>query len=97
MTIHRAPGLLKEQWVENAAAIHAARSVRYKQAYANLAVGLILSIYEADSRDVLVEHFEEMGFPFDEIQEIQLSQSFDEMEQMLLHMGRATSGSGSNA
>lgn len=88
MSTHRAPGLLREQWAENAVAVIASTHARYIQAYANLATGFIVTIHEADSREKLVEHFEEMGFPFDEIHEVQLSQSFAEMESMLRQMGR---------
>jgi hypothetical protein len=88
MTVHRAPGLLKEQWAENAVAVHASKHATFKQAYANLGAGFIFTIHEADSRAKLEEHFEELGFPFDEIHEIQLSQSQPEMVEMLKQLGR---------
>lgn len=88
MTVHRAPGLLQEQWADNAAGVYASKHATYKQAYANLTSGFIFTVHEADSREKLVEHFEELGFPFDEIHEVQLSQSYPEMVGMLKHMGR---------
>lgn len=88
MTIHRAPGLLQEQWAENAVSIHAAEHARFVQAHVNLGAGFIFTIYEAPSQDKLIEQFEELGLPYDEIHEIQFSQSFAEMEQMLKQMGR---------
>lgn len=88
MTIHRAPGLLQEQWQENAVGVYAGEHATFKQAHVNLSSGFVFTIYEADDRDKLIEQFEELGLPFDEIHEIQLSQSFDEMKQMLEELGR---------
>lgn len=88
MTIHRAPGLLQEQWVENSGAVYAGTHARFEQAYVNLGSGFVFTIYEAASEADLIEQFEEIGFPYDEIHEIQFSQSFEEMEQMLRKLGR---------
>ncbi len=87
MTVHRAPGMLQEQWVENAQGVYAGQHARFVQAYVNLGTGFIFTIYEADSREKLEEQFEELGLPFDEIHEIQFSQSYDEMVTMLKQMG----------
>ena len=88
MTIHRAPGFLAEQWVESSPAVLAGKLATFKQAYVNLAAGFIFTVYEADSQEKLIEQFEELGFPFDEIHEIQFSQSMDEMVAMLKQMGK---------
>jgi hypothetical protein len=88
MTIHRAPGLLQEQWVENSDAVHAGRHAKFEQAHVNLASGFVFTIYSADTREKLIEQFEEIGLPFDEIHEIQFSQSYAEMVAMLEQMGR---------
>lgn len=88
MTVHRAPGMLQETWVESSSGVYAGQLARFKQAYVNLGTGFIFTIYEADSQEKLIEQFEELGFPFDEIHEIQFSQSFDEMATMLKQMGR---------
>ena len=88
MTIHRAPGMLQEQWVENASGVHAGQFAKFDQAYVNLGTGFIFTIYTADSREKLIEQFEELGLPFDEIHEIQFSQSYAEMVGMLKQMGK---------
>jgi hypothetical protein len=88
MTIHRAPGLLRETWVETSGAVYAGKHARFVQAHVNLATGFIFTIYEADNQDELIEQFEELGLPYEEINEIQFSQSFEEMKQMLEKMGR---------
>ena len=87
MTVHRAPGMLQEQWQENAASVYAGEHATFKQAHVNLSSGFVFTIYEAGDREKLVEQFEELGLPFDEIHEIQFSQSFDEMKQMLEKLG----------
>ena len=48
----------------------------------------VVTIYESESRDTLIEQFERLGLPYDEIHEIQFSQSFGEMEGMLKQMGK---------
>ena len=88
MTVHRAPGLLRESWVESSPAVYASKTARFVQAHVNLATGFIFTVYEADSEAKLIECFETIGFPYDEIHEIQFSQSFAEMEQMLKSLGK---------
>lgn len=88
MSIHRAPGILPETWDENSSAIYAAKTVRYVQGYVNLASGFIVTIYDAPGRQELVEQFEEWGLPFDEIHEVQFSQTFAQLEQRLKQQGR---------
>ncbi|MCX4243741.1 nickel-binding protein [Paraliomyxa miuraensis] len=88
MTIHRAPGLLQEQWAENAEGVYAGEHATFVQAHVNLGTGFIFTIYDAKDRDALVEQFEELGLVYDEIHEIQFSQSHDEMVAMLRSQGR---------
>jgi hypothetical protein len=88
MTIHRAPGLLRESWVESSPAVYAAKQARFVQAHVNLATGFIFTIYDAPDKDALIDTFESIGFPYDEIHEVQFSQSFAEMEQMLKQLGK---------
>lgn len=88
MTIHRAPGLLRENWVESSPAVYAGKHATFVEAHVNLASGFVFTIYEAESEAALIEQFEAIGFPYDEINEIQFSQTFAEMKQMLEQMGR---------
>ena len=88
MTIHRAPGLPQEAWAENSVGVYKSQFAKFVQAHVNLTTGFIFTVFEADSRERLIEAFEEFGFPFEEINEIQFSQNYDEMVGMLKHMGR---------
>ena len=88
MSVHRAPGLLRENWVETSPAVYAGKLARFVQAHVNLGTGFIFTIYEADTKDLVIEQFEELGLPYEEIHEIQFSQSFAELEGMLRQMGK---------
>jgi hypothetical protein len=88
MSFHRAPGLLPENWDDTSSGVYAAKTVRFVQSYVNLGEGVIFSIWEAPSKDVLIEQFEEWGMPFEEIHEVQFSQSLPEMEARLKQLGR---------
>lgn len=88
MSVHRAPGLLKEQWAENAPAVHAGQHARFVQAHVNLSTGFIFTIFEAESAAKVEEQFEELGMPFEEMHEVQFSQSFDELVVMVRQMGK---------
>jgi hypothetical protein len=88
MSLHRAPGLLPENWDDNSMGVFAAKKIRFVQSYVNLGVGFIFSIWEAPSTDALIEQFEEWGMPYEEIHEVQFSQSLAEMEARLKQLGR---------
>lgn len=88
MIVSHAPGLLEEQWDESAAAVYVAQHARFVQAHVNLASGFVFAIYEAASKDLVIEQLEELGLPFDEIHELQFSQSFEQMKQRLEQQGR---------
>jgi len=89
ITIHRAPGLKREEFAQNAPEVFKGKHATFLQSYVNLGAGFIASIYEAANRDALEEEFERVGFPFDEIHEIQFAQSRAQLEQMLKSMGKA--------
>jgi hypothetical protein len=88
MTLSRAPGLLPENWDDNSVGVYSAKTVRFVQAYVNLSVGFIFSIWEAPSKDALVEQMEEWGMPFEEMHDVQFSQSASEMQDRLKQLGR---------
>jgi hypothetical protein len=88
MSLHRAPGLLPENWDDTSSAVYASKSIRFVQSYVNLGVGFIFTIWEAPSKDALIEQFEEWGMPFEEIHDVQFSQSAAEMEARLKQLGR---------
>ena len=48
ITIHRAPGLKSDELAQNAPHVLGANIATFKQIYANIASGLIVSVFEAD-------------------------------------------------
>jgi hypothetical protein len=88
MSLHRAPGLLPENWDDNSVGVYASKRVKIVQAYVNLGVGFIFSVWETDSQDTLIEQLEEWGLPYDEIHEVQFSQNYDQMVARLQQLGR---------
>lgn len=88
MTVHRAPGLSRDDVAGNALSVFNAKIAVFRQIYANLASGFMLSVFEAESREKVEEQLEILGFPVDEMHEVQFAQSRAEMEQMLKQMGK---------
>jgi hypothetical protein len=83
ITIHRAPGLKRDELAQNAPHVLGAKIATFKQIYANIASGFLVSVFEADSKEKLEEQMEILGFPIDETHEVHFSASRAEMEQML--------------
>ena len=88
VSIHRAPGLSPDEMEEKAPAVFNTESATYLQNYVDLGEGFIVTVFEAANKDTLEEAFEELGFPVDEIHEVQFAQSRDELEGMLRGMGK---------
>ena len=51
--------------------------------YANLNDGTIVNLFDADSEDALVREFERLGWPHDEIHELELSVTAEELRAMV--------------
>ena len=85
LSLHQAPGLSPEEIAgygpEVAKGVHAT----FRQMYANLDTGYIVTLYEADSAAAVEQEFERVGFPFDSINEIDFTLSAAELGQMLAH------------
>ena len=85
ITVHRAPGLIEEEMRANAGPVFESKRARFLENYVNLMDGFIVTVYEAGDRDALVREFERLGFPYDEIHEVQISTTREEMAK---RMGR---------
>ncbi len=82
ITIHRAPGLSADMMAQNTPAVLRAELAKFQQIYVNLAAGFIVSLVTADTREQAEEQMEILGFPVDEMHEVQFAQSRAEMEQL---------------
>ncbi len=83
ITVHRSPGLKSDEMVQNAPHVLAAKTAVFRQIYANIASGFIVSVFEAKSKEKLEEQMEMLGFPIDETHEVHFSASRGELEQMV--------------
>jgi len=83
LSIHRAPGLSREEFAANAAEVVESRHAKHVQTFANLIDGTIVNLYDAENEDMLVREFERLGWPHDEIHEVELSVTADELRAMV--------------
>lgn len=87
ITIHRAPGLKRDELAQNAPQVLGASIAKFQHLYVNIASGFIVSVFEADTKEQVEEQMEVLGFPVDEMHEVHFSQSRAEMERMLKQHG----------
>lgn len=83
VSIHRAPGLSREEFEQNAVDVLESKHAKMLHVYVNVFEGFIVTVYEGDNEQAVQEEFERLGFPFDEIHEIQLNVSRENLEQMV--------------
>ena len=82
IVVHHAPGVSPEDFQKNVPAVLEGKFARFVQSYANMADGLIINIYDADSDEAVARELERIGFPFDEIKELQFAASYAELAKM---------------
>jgi hypothetical protein len=82
LAIHHAPGVSQEDFQRNIPEVLKGKFATFVHTYVNLSNGTIVNIYEADNKESVAREFERIGFPFDEIQEIQFGASADELKAM---------------
>jgi hypothetical protein len=83
LAIHHAPGVSQEDFQRNVPEVLRGKHATFVQTYVNLAQGTIVNVYDAENRDALAREFERIGFPFDEIEEIQFAASADDLRKMV--------------
>ena len=82
-SIHRAPGLSQEDFATNAAEVVDGRHAKHVHTFANLIDGTLVNLFDAESEDALVREFERLGWPYEEIHELELSVSAEELRAMV--------------
>jgi hypothetical protein len=82
LVIHHAPGVSQEDFQRNMPEVLAGKHAQPVHTYVNLQHGTIVNIYDGESPEAVAREMERVGFPFDEIQEIQFSASAEELRQM---------------
>jgi hypothetical protein len=85
LSLHQAPGLSPEEVAGYAPDVAKGVHATFRQMYANLDSGYIVTLYEADSAAAVEQEFERVGFPFDSINEIDFTLSAAQLAEMLAH------------
>lgn len=83
MVIHHAPGVTREQFAENVPDLLKNTHATFQHCYANMADGTIVNFYEADDAGSVEREMERIGFPFDEIAQVQFEASPDDLRAMI--------------
>jgi hypothetical protein len=83
LSLHQAPGLSADEVAGYGPDVAKGVHATFRQLYANTDAGFIVTLYEADSAAAVEQEFERVGFPFDSINEIDLSMSAAELTEML--------------
>jgi hypothetical protein len=83
LVIHHAPGVNQEDFQRNIPEVLKGKHATFMQTFVNLAAGTIVNIYEGASSEEVGRELERVGFPFDEIQEIQFAASADDLRKMV--------------
>ena len=82
LVIHHAPGVSQEDFQRNIPEVLRGKHATFVHTYVNLAQGTIVNIYDGDSPEAVGKELERIGFPYDEIQEIQFAGSADDLRKM---------------
>lgn len=83
LVIHHAPGITSEDFQRNVPAVLEGKFATFVQCYANMVDGVIVNFYDADNEQAVARELERIGFPFDEIKEVQFAASADELKKMV--------------
>ena len=82
LAIHHAPGVSQEDFQRSMPEVLAGKHATFVHTWVNLAKGTIVNLYDADSAEAVAREFERIGFPFDEIKEVQFAASADDLRRM---------------
>jgi hypothetical protein len=83
ISLHRSPGLSKEDFAQNGAEIVNGKYAQHVVTYINFFDGTIVNLFDAETEDMLVKEFERVGFPFEEIHEVHLTATTDDLRAMI--------------
>jgi hypothetical protein len=82
IVVHHAPGISPDDFQKNVPTVLECKFARFVQCYANMADGLIINLYDGDSEQAVARELERIGFPFDEIKELQFASSHAELVKL---------------
>ncbi|MEB3980086.1 hypothetical protein OQ968_02285 [Mycobacterium sp. 663a-19] len=73
LTTHLSPGLSADEIANNAPDVAESKYATFQNLYVDMYSGFLVSVYQAEKREDLEREFERVGFPFEEIHEIQFA------------------------
>jgi hypothetical protein len=83
LVIHHAPGVTPEAFQSSVPAVLEGKFATFVQCYANMVDGVIVNLYDGDSEQAVARELERVGFPFDEIKELQFAASAADLKKMM--------------
>jgi len=83
LVIHHSPGVTPEDFQRSVPAVLEGKFASFVQCYANMVDGLIVNLYDGDSEQAVARELERIGFPFDEIKELQFAASAADLRKMI--------------
>jgi hypothetical protein len=82
LVIHHSPGVTAEGFQQSVPAVLEGKHAKFVQCYANMVDGVIVNLYDAESEAAVARELERIGFPFDEVKELQFAASADDLRKM---------------
>ncbi|MGI9147899.1 MAG: nickel-binding protein [Chloroflexota bacterium] len=83
VTIHRAPGLSRDELQSNARPVLEGLNAQFEQMWVDMFSGFIVTVYQAESQAALESEFERLGFPWDEVHPVQVQLDRPGLEQLV--------------
>lgn len=83
VNIHRAPGLSREEFQQNAPDVLESKHATMRHVFVNVFKGFVVTVYEGDSAEEVQKEFERLGFPYEEINEVQINMSREQLQSMV--------------
>ena len=83
VTIHRAPGLSRDELQGNAAPVLEGVHATFQQMWVDMFNGFVVTVYEAEDQAALEREFERLGFPWDEVHAVQVHMDQAALKQIV--------------
>lgn len=82
MSIHRSPGLSREEFAATAPDVIESKHAKMQHVWVNIFEGFIVTLYEGENKEMVIKEFERLGFPYDEVHEIQIDMPREGLEAL---------------
>ncbi|MEO6774574.1 MAG: nickel-binding protein [Kofleriaceae bacterium] len=83
IVVHHAPGVTPEGFRQSTPAVIESKYATFVQCYVNMVDGLVVNLYDGENEQAVARELERLGFPFDEIKELQFAASLADLQQMV--------------